>query len=403
MRLLFCVQRYGMEVFGGAEMFARQLATRLAARGHQVEVVTTCAIDYRNWDNAYPPGEEVLDGVLLHRLPVTRSRDPRQFGSIHPRVFSGPGWPATLVQEEWMRIQGPFVAGLPSWMRRHSPDFDAAVFVTYLYWTTWAGLRNCLCPSVLHPTAHDEPPSYVPLFDEMYRLPTAFGFLTPEEEEFVTRRYRVVRPSFISGIGIDPAGPGDSAAFRARFGLGDDPYIAYVGRTDPGKGSPELLEYFRLFKERHPGPLKLVFVGEVVYPMPAHPDVVYTGFVDEATRTAGIAGAALLAQPSYFESFSLVLAEAWAQGVPALVQGQSPVLLGQARRSGGALPYTGFAEFEAGLEFLMADPDLRRRMGVAGRDYVLTHYPWDRILERYEAFLAAISSTKSRSLSATAT
>jgi hypothetical protein len=40
-RLLFVVQRYGPEVFGGAEVFSREFATRMAGRGHDVDVVTS--------------------------------------------------------------------------------------------------------------------------------------------------------------------------------------------------------------------------------------------------------------------------------------------------------------------------------------------------------------------------
>ena len=48
MRLCFVIQRFGLEVAGGSELHCRWLAGRLARR-HQVEVVTTCALDYTTW------------------------------------------------------------------------------------------------------------------------------------------------------------------------------------------------------------------------------------------------------------------------------------------------------------------------------------------------------------------
>ena len=54
--LLFVIQRYGREVAGGAELLGREFATRLAARGHRVEVVTSCALSYVDWANHYPAG-----------------------------------------------------------------------------------------------------------------------------------------------------------------------------------------------------------------------------------------------------------------------------------------------------------------------------------------------------------
>ncbi len=91
-------------------------------------------------------------------------------------------------------------------------------------------------------------------------------------------------------------------------------------------------------------------VGEPVKPLEPHPDVITTGFVPEQVKNDAIAGCTALVMPSYFESFSLVLAEAWAQSKPALVNGHCDVLTGQAQRSGGAIPYRGFAEFEAAVD-----------------------------------------------------
>ena len=146
-----------------------------------------------------------------------------------------------------------------------------------------------------------------------------------------------------------------------------------------------------MYKERNPGPLALVIVGAEVSPLPSHPDVIVTGFVDEDVRRSAMAGAEILVAPSYFESFSIVLVEGWVESRPALVQGRSDVLLGQARRSGGALPYSGFAEFEAALDLLLEDAPLRRALGEAGRRYVERHYGWDVVLDRYEALLGKVA------------
>jgi len=223
------------------------------------------------------------------------------------------------------------------------------------------------------------------------RQPTAYAFLTEEEQELVARRARVRRPAAVIGLGVDLAAAGDGAAFRARHDLGDDPYLLYVGRLDPGKGSDELFGHFRAFAERHHGgrhgQLRLVVVGEPVAPLPAHPRVVTTGFVAESVKLDAVAGCTALVMPSYYESFSLVLAEAWAQSKPALVNDHCAVLRGQARRSGGAIPYRGFAEFEAAVELLLDHPDLQGDLGWRGRRYVETRYPWEAVLDRTEALL----------------
>ena len=401
MRLLFVAQRYGREVYGGAEVFCREYATRLAAAGHDVHVVTSCAISYVDWADHYPPGTADLDGVTVHRLSVERPRDNDLFNPLNTRVNAGFRPTPLYLQRAWMDLQGPRLPELPGWIEEHAPDFDVAVFFTYLYWTTWAGLPAAagMLPTVLHPTAHDEPPLYLQIFDAVFHQPSAFGFLTPEEASLVERRFRIRRPSITGGVGLElsEAEAGASAEdFRARFGIGDDPYLLYLGRLDPHKGTTELHSFFRAYKARHPGPLRLVVVGQQVHPLEPHDDVVMTGWVDEQVKHEALAGALALVHPSYFESYSIVLTEAWAHGKPALVQGHCAVLDGQVRRSGGGLPYRGFPEFEAAVELLESEPALASGLGAAGLRYVERHYRWDTVLGDYVEFLDFVARSRRR-------
>ena len=390
MRILFVVQRYGDEVAGGAEAACRELARRLAARGHEVEALTSCALSYVDWANHFAPGPSVVDGVTVHRLPVVRPRQHRFFGPLHGRTIAGRGPKPMFVQAEWMRAQGPHLRGLVPWLEERAAGFDVVVFVTYLYATTWMGLPVAagLAPTVLLPAAHDEPPFWLELFDLEFRLPTAFAFLTEEEQALVWRRTHVQRPSSVIGLGVDLDAAGDGQRFRQAYGLGDRPYLLYVGRLDPGKGSDELYAHFTAYTARNPARgVALVVVGDPVKPMPAHPDVITTGFVPEQVKLDAIAGCLALVMPSYFESFSLVLAEAWAQSKPAIVNGHCEVLVGQARRSGGGLPYCGFAEFEAAVDKLLPNAQLCWELGFRGRRYVANRYPWDTVLDHTELLL----------------
>lgn len=395
MRLLYVLQRYGHEVSGGAERHCREFATRMAARGHDVEVLTSCAVNHSTWANVYPEGDGDVDGVRVHRLAVARPRDETFFPSLVRRVVFAP--PPTLhLQRRWLAEQGPIVPGLVPWLVQHAGAYDVVIFFTYLFYPTWAGLPAVtgLAPSVLHPTAHDEAALALPHFDTVFRQPSAFAFSTEEEERLVRRRFSVTQPSAVIGVGVDleeESDPGATASFRAAHGLSDRPYLVVVGRVESGKGSRELFDFFTAYKARNPGPLVLVILGEVVFALPEHPDVVVTGYVDDRSRRAALAGALMLVQPSYFESFSMVLTEAWAAGKGALVQGHCEVLAGQAARSGGGLPYRGFAEFEAAVDLLIEDPDLAGALGTAGRRFVEENYAWERVMSRYERFLASVA------------
>lgn len=403
MRLLHVVQRYGREVAGGAELACRLLATRMAARGHEVHVLTSRARSYVDWADHYPAGEEEIDGVVVHRLSVDRPRDDRRFGELNRRAAYGHQPVALPLQREWMRAQGPSLPGLRPWLAREAAGFHAVDFWTYLYRTTHDGLPEAArrTPTLLHPTAHDEPALRLSIFDGLARLPDAIVCLTLEELHLVQRRFRPRAHTAVVGLGVDMA-PGDATKFRAGAGggsgVGDAPYLVCVGRIDPGKGTDELVAFFATYKARRPGPLKLVLVGEPVRPLAPHPDVVVTGWVDDDARRGAVAGALALVQPSYFESFSLVLVEAFALGTAALVQGRSDVLAGHARRSGGAIPYEGYAEFEAAVDWLLEGPDLARRLGAAGRAYVERDYGWDRVLDRYERVVGVVATRSPRSV-----
>ncbi|MGI8792438.1 MAG: glycosyltransferase family 4 protein [Acidimicrobiales bacterium] len=400
MRLLYVSPRYGLEVAGGAELQCRQFATRLAERGHDVHVVTTCATNYVDWADVYEPGVSELDGVTVHRLRVRAPREDRTFGPLNARVPWGTKPMPLYLQEEWMRMQGPDVGGFADWLETNALDFDVVSCVPYLYDTTWVALRTLAgrVPTLLHPATHDEPPLYLPLFDIMFRLASAFAFFTEEERDLVAKRFDLSVPSSIVGIGADLDRTGDPAAFRAKFGVGDDPYLLFVGRLDPGKGSLELYDFFAAYKERNPSPLKLVFLGDPVRPVDPHPDMTVTGFVADQVKDDAMAGCLGLVQPSFFESFSRVLTEAWAHRRPALVQGRCEVLRGQCMRSGGGIPYWGFPEFEAALDLLVEHPKLRDELGRRGRHYVEDRYDWEHVLDGYEHLLVETASLAGRPL-----
>jgi len=389
MRLLYVIQRYGRHIAGGAEQHCREFAERLVARGHDVEVLSTCATSYVDWANEYRPGFTIENGVGVRRVAVERKRDNMLFSKLNARLVNHQRLAPIELQREWMRMQGPNAPDMPRWLQRNAGSYDCVIAVTYLYWTTWACLRAVAgsVPTLLHPTAHDEPPLRLSLFDDLFRLPDAFAFLTPEEAELVGRRFPGSPAGDVVGIGVELARPVKGTVFRRRVGLGNDPYLLYLGRVDPAKGASELIDYFTAYKDANPSNLKLVLTGQAVMPLPVREDIVHTGFVDDKVRDSALAGAYALVQPSYFESFSMVLTEAFAQARPAIVQGRCEVLAGHAGRSGAAIPYTGFAEFAAAVELLHGNPALADEMGLRGRAYVEREYEWDVALDRYEALL----------------
>ena len=391
MRLLYIVQRYGDDIVGGSEAACRQFAEALVSIGHSVEVLTSCARSYVTWEDSYPVGTTTINGVVVNRLPVIEMRYPERFGPTDIWLMSEKSSPLLFEHERWAHLMGPNLEGQRTWLIDNAHRFDAAIFMTYLYSTATRGIPALAgrLPIVFQPTAHDEPSLRIPLFESIFRLPDSFLFFTPEEREVVRERFRIEPEGRVIGIGIQ-MNPEVSSIdhFRQQFNLESHPYLVYVGRLDPMKGVKQLCDFFVELKKQFPSPLKLVLAGDPLIDLPQHNDIVVTGFLDEAQKHAAIAGSLALVQSSYFESFSIVLCEAWVQRRPALVQGASTVLRGQAMRSSGAIPYEGYAEFEQAVMMLLEDPDLANELGENGRKYVEQTYEWSEVLRGFEESLA---------------
>jgi glycosyltransferase involved in cell wall biosynthesis len=390
-RLLFVVQRYGERVAGGAEQLTRQFTARLAARGHHVEVVTSCAEHHWDWANAYPAGTVEHDGVVVHRIPVRHPRDNRLFGPVNARVGSpGPIAISGVLADAWAASIGPDLPTLGEQLTDMHDRFDAAVFSGYLYETSTHGLPALapLLPTVLMSVAHDEAHLRLPTVRQLIDHAAGICALTPEEAALIVRRFRPSGAVEVVGGGIEapPANDERDAALRARAGIGERPYVVSVGRIEPGKGTTDLVEMFEAHSARGRNDLHLVLVGSNVFMVPPSEHHTITGFVDDATKWAILRGAQVLVQPSYFESFSLSLLEGWLAGNPALVQARCDVLAGQARRARGGIAYHSFSEFSAALDLFAERPDIRQQLARNGTAYA-ARYHWDDVLDRFESLV----------------
>ncbi len=295
-----------------------------------------------------------------------------------------------MVQRAWIVEEGPTLPLLHGALLSEATHHDVVAFFTYLYPPTVVGLPDVahLRPTVVHPTAHDEAPIRIPLLRQLFDRADGLAFSTPEERDLVHRRFRPSGVDAVIGIGFDEPDPStDPDGFRRAFGLGDRPFLLYLGRIDPNKAADEAIEYFRRYKSTRPGDLALVMVGAPAMEVTGSDDVILTGFVSDELRAGAIAACSALLQPSYQESFSMALAEAWLAGRPALVQGHCDVLAGLASRAGGAIPYRGPEEFEAALDLLLDHPALGDELGLLGRRHVLDEFGWDSVLDRYESLL----------------
>lgn len=428
MRIAFIVQRYGTEILGGPEYACRLTAERLSER-HDVDVLTTCARDNVSWQNDYAEGADRVRGVTVRRFANSETRDIAEFARYSDWIFDNPHSAAD--EMEWLKRQGPWSPGLIEYLKRHHKQYEALIFYNYLYAPTVLGLQIDPRRSILVPAAHDEPPIHLNIYQDVFRLPKAIGYLTDPERRFVEQMFSrdaAIEETMGCGVDLPPhhaypkttgsadpdeltqnadAPPADSdetagsesgrfpshvssrgASFRRRHRI-HRPFALYGGRIDPGKGCEELIEYFSTYVAAD-GDALLVLMGLKLMPLPEEPFIKFAGMLSEQERLQALEAATIVACPSPYESLSLIALEALAVGTPILCNARSEVLVDHCLRSNGGLFYRDRDEFVECIKLLVSDDRLRAAMGRSGRDYVRKHYRWDVVLGKLDRMIAKV-------------
>jgi glycosyltransferase involved in cell wall biosynthesis len=379
-KLALVVQRYGADINGGAELHARYIAERLA-RHAEVEVLTTCARDYVTWKNELPAGDETVNGVRVRRFPVSRERNPLEFGRRSTHVFERPH--SVADELAWLRSEGPTSPALVRHLSRHAAEWDFVLFFSYRYYHAWHGARAVAPKAILVPTAERDSAVALSIFGPVFRGVRGIMYNSYEERALIqAAASNPDVPGVVVGVGSDVPDRPVPQRFRRKYGI-RGPFAIYVGRIDENKGCKELFSHFELYAQAFPDGLSLVLVGNALLPVPSHPRVKHLGFLPDEDKFDAMAAADVLIMPSYYESLSMVALEAWALGKPVLANGKCDVLRGQCIRSSAGLYYESFAEFAEALYALEATGPLNAVLGANGREYFRQHYAWPVIERKY--------------------
>ncbi len=367
----------------------REAATGLAARGWEVEILTTRARDHYTWADAYPPGASELDGLVVRRFELVREegRYPGQpdRGDLERRITEGV--PLDEGQEQaW--INGLFrVPDLYHHLLAEQHRYRAIVLSPYLFWTTVTGALAAPERSIVMPCLHDEGYAWLRNIARSLSGVARAWYLSEPERALAQRLGLDPGHSDLTGAGVPVPDGYDAEAFRLRHGL-RRPFLLYAGRREEGKGWPVLLDAFAAAVARG-ADLDLVTmgVGSIDAP-PALADRVHDlGFLPDGEAADAFAAASAYVQPSRNESFSRTVMEAWLAGTPVLANAESDVVRWHCERSGAGVTWTGADELSAAIEAVAVSPEAMAALAAPGRAYVLEHYTWPTVLDRMEASL----------------
>ena len=397
------VQRYGQQVNGGAEVLARMVAEKLALK-YDITVLTSRALDYHFWEPELPEGESEENGVKIIRFDhkpkaaakkvhrLNRQYRGRLLYQKFYRFIGEPSWylklfPSAEISEQdgilWVENQGPATYGLIEYLKENEKNFDAFIFVTYLYFPTVAGLLAVPHKSIFIPTMHDEQPAYFPIFKKTMVAPRSLMFLTEAEKKFSNELFDIagIRQDVMS-IGIDAVDDKKNIEMIQKFKI-KGKYIIYVGRIDAAKGCKELLNYFASFSKQNKASITLVLAGKNMIDAVENENIIYAGFVSDEEKEQLMKHAEALIIPSKYESLSLVVLESFACKVPVIANGECEVLKDHIVNSNGGWTYTNEEEFSTVLKKVIEGTENKQK-GLNGYEYVTNNYSWQKAMNIFD-------------------
>ncbi|HDQ41345.1 MAG TPA: glycosyltransferase [Desulfonatronum sp.] len=399
-KLAVVIPWFGGDLKGGAEQQARQTATRLAARGHRMEVLTTCCRSFQDhWgENHYPAGDTREEGLTVRRFPV-RPGTFRDFNALNshllrldramlkPGVSPVPGDAAEVFASDSIHSQG-----LLDHLKKHGSAYAAVIFLPYLYGPILNGLPLTAANAHLMPCLHDEAYAYLPPVERIFRQARGILYLSAGERELAHRLYGpgIVSKGVLVGAGVELvdacAGPGESSAVR-RAG---ERFVLCLGRRDEHKNTDMLVQAYLDFRKHCPdSSLNLVLAGpgDKDYGLPGS-GVIDLGLVSEADKAALLTGCRALFQPSRNESYSRVIMEAWFCRRPVAAHAACLATATIVRESGGGWLARTMEDWGMLLAQVdrMSDEDLAAS-GELGRAHAQEHASWERVMDRYEQAL----------------
>lgn len=379
MRIGLVVPRFHVDLLGGAELHARWLAEHLAGAGHEVTVLTTCVLDATRWRNELPAGPETTEaGYAVHRYPADR-RDHHEWTELDMAIRAGQE--LTLEDEErWLRSGGASGA-MERDLEKRGERFDVVLGIPYMAATTYFACQACPDRFCVIPCLHDEPFARLSYVGRLLTRSVGALFNCWPERDLARRLHPRMGASAMVGLGFEAPQAADPDAVREKYGI-EGPFVLFIGRLELDKNVPQLLEYFVRYKERNPGPIRLVLVGQGDVSPPSRDDVQQIT-IDWRDRDALLAAATLLIQPSRKESLSIVTMQAWLSGLPVLAHAGSDVVRDHCLRSAGGLWFENYVEFEEMLRRLLEDRPLAEALGRGGRAYVEQEYSWPAVLGRF--------------------
>jgi D-inositol-3-phosphate glycosyltransferase len=370
---------------GGMNVYVEATARRLAARGVAVDIFT------RATSSAEPPVIEVADGVTVRHVVagpfegLQKNDLPGQLcsfaaGVLRVGAFHDVGHYSIVHSHYWLSGQVGFLAK-DRWV---VPLVHSA--------HTLGRVKNAWLADGDEP----EPPGRLIGEDQVIAEADRLIANTDAERTDLIELYGaapervdVVAP----GVDTELFVPGDMAGARIELGISPaDRVLVFAGRIQPLKGPDVLLRALRVLIQRYPDePWRVLVVGgisgsgrsgnrslaELAAELGVQDSVTFLPPQPRERLVTVFQAAAVVAVPSYNESFGLVAMEAQASGTPvvAAAVGGLPVAV-QDGLTGTLVDGHDPESWAHALAAIALDPDCRAHLAGAARVHA-EKFSWD--------------------------
>lgn len=381
---------------GGMNIYVRELATQLGARGQQVDIFT------RYQDPNLPPilplapnvrlihltagavapydKNRILDHLpaLLTQLNATQAANPTPYRLLHSHYWVS-GAVALALREQW-----------------HVP-------VVQMFHTLGA-LKNRVARS----PAETETLRRIEIEQTLMQHADVIVAATALDAEQMHSHYQPRAPIQIIPPGVNLAHftPMPQAAARQQLGLPPDQRILVcVGRMEPLKGMDNLIRALALLHTQHPDwreSLRVILIGgdnehqsalwnpeqhrlhALRHSLDVADAVLFAGAQPHTALPAWYAAADVLVVPSHYESFGMVVLEGMACGVPVIASDVGGMRFSiEPEQSGILVPPDDSPALAHALHRLLTTPALQARLRQGGIARA-AQYSWDRITDQIE-------------------
>jgi len=388
--------------FGGDAIFIRRLVHALARRGHEVEVLH----DADAWRILSPEGEPSAlaepPGVRVHRLesriPALSCLATQQLGRplVHGRRIRrilDEGHFDVIQFHNISLVGGPGVLSCGDAIKLYMAHEHWLVCPTHVLWRHGRELceeRQCI-RCALH---YRRPPQlwrYTGLLEREARHVDVFAspsrWSARKHRELGFPRELEVIPYFLPDPGSEGELPPSPPPPR--------PYFLFVGRLEKIKGLQELIPHFA-----GPGETELWVAGSGDYEGVLRrqakdlPRVRFLGsHRPEELRGLYRQARALVAPSLCYETFGIVLLEAFREGTPVIARRRGP-FTEIVEGSGGGLLFESSEELAAALTTFQQEPRRAREMGQAGQRALHEHWSEGVVLEQYFEVIRRVARHK---------